>query len=84
MGGLIQVCFHQEDIELQVFQTKQKIREAECDLECQERQLEKGKTWPGGRNRKNSDRLGEKGKGFRANSSVLKRLIRGSEPELSN
>lgn len=78
--GLIQVCVHWEDIELQVFQTMQKIREAACDLECQERRLRKGKTWPGGRNRKNSDRLGEKGKGFQANSSVLKDLIRGSEP----
>lgn len=58
-----------------------KIRgEAECGLECQERLPKRSKTWPGGRSRNNSDRLGKKGKEFQVNSSVPKGLTR--DPEL--
>lgn len=63
----------------------QKMRgEAKCGMEHQERQPRRAEAWSGGRNRKNSDSLGEQEKEFQANSSVPKGFIRDSEPYVPN
>lgn len=82
-GGLFRLAFIRKTLSSRYFRQCKKLERLHVTWSVRKGGLEKGKSWPGGRN-KEFRQSGRDRKGFQANSCVLHGLIRGSEPELSN